>query len=254
MRLLVPLVLLSACDRLEAAGEAMTEATSPVVVQGMLLGLDAPEGVDLSDSGELAFTSLCEVFLAYVADPTELAESPAEGAGIRFKSPVNGSLLFGEAGDGKYALDSDDGLVYSPGDDAIITVTLEGEQGRLAVTAPEAPDLDLPTQIVRESTLEVQLEREYDGVVAAVYDLDRGRVTWENLPSGVDEVYEFTHADEGTDRIHIPPDAFSRQGTYVVGVAGMEVADPGSFEGVNTQLSAFTTGRLAVRLLVVTES
>jgi hypothetical protein len=252
LRLVLSAFLLSGCGRLDA----VSDLADPVVAQGLYLGLDVPESYqdDLAEAEDFQFAALCNVFLAYVADPSELADAPVEGATLTLRSPANGSLTFRDEGAGKYALDSSDGLVYEVGDTPIITFTIDGAEARLEVLAPEAPDFELPGSFERENSLDIDLsEYGYQNAVAAVYDVDRGRMTWDNLPEGVDEVYTFTHTEASVESLEIPAEAFLRKSTYVVGVAGMEVADPRSFEGVNTSISAFLAGRLAVGLVVVTE-
>ncbi|MDP2316097.1 MAG: hypothetical protein Q8P41_24585 [Pseudomonadota bacterium] len=251
-RLAVILLFLPGCDRLDA----VSDLADPVVAQGLFLGLDIPEAYAdaLSETEEFQYAALCNVFLAYVADPSELANAPVEGATLTFRSPANGSLEFRDEGGGKYVLDSSDGLVYEVGDTPIISFTVDGADARLEVLAPEAPVVELPGSLKRENPLEVDLSAyEYQNAVAAAYDVDRGRMTWDNLPVAVDEVYTFTHTEEPISILEIPSEAFLRKSTYVVGVAGMQVADPLSFEGVNTSVSAFLAGRLAVGLLAVTE-
>ncbi len=252
LRLPLYLLLLPACARLEA----VSELADPVVAQGLFLGLDVPDAYadELAEAEGFQYAALCNVFLAYVGDPSELADAPVEGAELTFRSPASGVLTFRDEGGGKYALDSSDGLVYEVGETPLITFTVDGAESRLTVLAPEAPEVELPVTFVRESALEVDLsDYGYQNAVAAAYDLDRGRMTWDNLPTGVDEVYTFTHTEAAIEVLEIPSEAFLRKSTYVVGVAGMEVADPRSFEGVNTSVSAFLAGQLAVGLVVVTE-
>jgi hypothetical protein len=245
--LLLPLV---ACDRLDAV-ESLAD---PMVAQGLYLGLDVPDGVDLSGADGFALSALCNVFLAYVSDPSELADSPVEGAELTFRSPANGILQFREEGGGKYTLDATDGLVYEVGDTPVVSFTNDDQEARLEVLAPEAPDVDLDSSIEREHGLQVDLSgAEYQNVIAAAYDFDRSKLTWDNLPTAVDEVYDFTHTDAPVEEVDIPSDAFLRQGTYIVGVAGMKIADPVTFVGVNATLSAFIAGRLEPSLLAVTE-
>lgn len=252
MRFLVPsiLVLAAGCNRLEEV-----EATaSPIVAQGLFLGVDIPPGVDLSGSEELAQAAVCQVFLAEVSDPSQLAEAPMEGASMRVRSPnVDGTLALAEEGEGKYVADSTDGLVYEPGDRPVVTFdTPDGAEGRLEVLAPEAPEVELPAVIATFEEVHVDLtDHDYQNVIVAAYDVDRGNLTWDNLPDGVDQIYEYTHTEEPVRELTIPGDAFRRQGTYVVGVAGMKIGDATTFEGVNTTLSAFMAGQLDLSLVVV---
>ncbi len=245
---------LCACGRLEAAGNAVDDVTSPVVAQGVLLGLEVPDGVDLSDAEGFSSTALCRLFLAYVADPGELAEAPVAGADAVFRSDGSGSLDFRDLGEGAYELDAGDGLAYSPESTATVTIDVDGDEGRMRVAMPDTADVDMPGSVQRQSDFRIDVGGgPWANVAVAVYDLDRSRLTWDNVPTGVDEVYAFTHAEGPIDRVTVPAEAVARQGTYVVGVAGMAIADVDDFEGVNTSLSAFIAGRASVELLVVTE-
>lgn len=251
MRASVPVLVLvlSGCERLEG----IEESASPLVAQGLFLGVDIPAGVDVSGSEELSQAALCEVFLAQVEDPSQLAEAPMEGAEMTMVSPSSGALTFQEEGEGKYTVDSTSGLIYEPGDAVTVTfVTPDGEEGRMQVAAPQAPEIELPTLIQTFDAVQVDLsDYTYQNVVAAAYDVERETISWDNLPSGVEEIYAYTHTEEPVRVLEIPGDAFRRKGMYVVGVAGMEVAEAESFEGVNTTLSAFMAGQLALALVVV---
>lgn len=250
MRFLVPSIVVFAagCGRLED----VEASAAPIVAQGLFLGVDLPAGVDLSGADELAQAAICEVFLAEVSDPAQLAEAPMEGASMRVRSPTFDGLTFAEEGEGKYVVDSTDGLVYEPHDRPVVTFdTPDGSEGRLEVVAPEAPEVDLVASISIFDDVHVDLTAyDYQNLVVAVYDLDRGNLTWDNLPDGVDQIYAYTHTEEPVRELTIPGDAFRRQGTYVVGVAGMAIGDATAFEGVNTTLSAFMAGQLALSFVV----
>lgn len=251
-RFLPALALLAGCGRLDA----VEDLADPVVAQGIYLGLDVPESFqdDLAEAEGFQYAALCNVFLAYLSDPSELANAPVEGATITLRSPANGTLTFREVGGGKYTLDSTDGLVYEVGDEPVIGFEQDGEEARLKVSAPEAPEVDVPGVVEREETVVVDLSGyDYQNAVAASYDLDRSALRWTNLPESVDDTYAFTHDEGPIDSLLMPGEAFLRKGPHVVGVAGMEIADPTSFAGVNTTLSAFLAGRLTVRLVSVTE-
>lgn len=252
MRRVLPLVLLVGCERLKV----VDELTDPVVAQGLLLGVEVPEAYadELADSEDFPYAAVCNVFLAAVSDPAELAEAPVTGATIRLRAPSSGTLVFREVEDspGKYTLDSSDGLAYVPGEDAVVTFDQGGDEARLSVTMPDAPSYDFPVSVGREKAVAVDLSGyRYENAVGATYDLDRSKLWWDNLPEAVDEVYAFTHAEGPVEALEFPGEAFPRVGTYVVGVAGMEIADPVGFEGVNTTLSAFVAGRLGLRATIV---
>ncbi len=250
----LPLLLLVGCERLEV----VDSLTDPVVAQGIFLGVEVPAiyQEDLADAEGFPYAAVCNLFLASVSDPNDLAEAPVTGARLRLRSEANGTLEFREVEEepGKYTLDSTDGLVYEPGDEPVITFTQDDDEARLEVRLPEAPSIDVPGSVDREGSMDVDLsDYRFANAVGASYDLDRSKLWWDNLPDGVDQVYEFTHAEGPVDELVLPAEAFPRIGTYVVGVAGMEIADPVEFEGVNTTISAFVAGQLSIRLTSVTE-
>lgn len=249
MRLLL-LLLPGGCDRLQAAEDLV----SPVVAQGLYLGLDLPDGVDFEGTDILEYSAACTLFLAYLSDPSDLASSPVEGAGVAFESDDNGRLELDEAGDGKYLVTAAEGLNYEPGDGAQVNVIVQGEAAHLSVNPPEAPTLDLPTTHSVGASLDIDISGQgYDGVIAAAYNVTRNNLTWTNLPEEVDEIYAFTHPEEPQEAIRIPAEAFPGKGSFVVGVAGMELADPSRFDGVNTSISAFMAGEFALFFMVVEE-
>lgn len=244
------LLTLLGCDRLAVIERLLEERANPLVAQGVYLGLDVPPGVEFEESDDL-HVAACSVFLASVTDPSQLEDSPVSGAELHFRSGENGILSLGEVEQGKYVVTSVDELVYAPGEEARVSFAIEDEEGSMVVDAPEAPDVDVPAEHRAFESLSVSVPDTYDGIVAAVYDLDRSKLTWDSLPEAVDEVYEFTHSDEPVHEVDIPGDAFRRKGTYIVGVAGMTVAGTDGFEGVNTSLSAFIAGRLSIHAVSV---
>lgn len=244
-----PALFLVGCDRLQR----IADLADPVVAQGLFLGLEVPDGLpDLGDVEGFQYAAACTVFLGYFGDPSEITEAPVEGAELQLRSPANGRMVFRDEGEGKYMLDSSDGLVYSPGDALVISFEVDGVEARLDVVAPEPAELELPEVVEPETAVDVDLsDYDFEGALAASYDLGRGRLAWDNLPLSVEEVYDFTHAEGEIDAFELPPEALLRQGTYIVGVAGMQITDPQDFTGVNTSLSAFSAGQIVPRFVAV---
>lgn len=247
--LLLPCLLGSgACARLESTDALV----SPVVAQGLYLGLDLPEGIDFEGTDILAYSAACTVFLAYVSDPAQLADSPVEGADVAFRSEENGRLGLTEAGEGKYLVTAAEGLVYEPDDASTVALDVAGETSRIEVNPPSAPEFSFPATVSKDEPYTVDLTGQgYDNVLAAVYDVGRNKLTWSNLPEGVEDTYSFTHPVERIEVLEVPGEAFPGHGSFVVGVAGMRLADPDEFENVNTTLSAFMAGQLSVDFTII---
>lgn len=234
------------CDRLKAT----EDLTSPVVAQGLFLGLNLPDGMDIEGSDLLAYTAACTVFLAYVSDPQALADSPVEGAGVQFASATNGSLPFSDEGSGKYLVTAQDGLVYEPGDLASVSVNIDGDDAKVGVETPDAPEFSLPTDgpylpALQPVTIDLT-GQDYDNLIIAVYDVQKSELVYDNLPTSVNETYQYTHQTEATLTAEIPGDVFRGQGSFLIGVAGMQLANPDTFSGANQALSAFMAGQFSL--------
>lgn len=248
-------MLLLACKRFEVADDL----TSPVVMQGLFLGMNLPDGVQLGsgneeDEGAFAFTAVCEVFVAYLTGKDSLVDSPVAGAALEFEADAIGkNLQFVESEPGKYGVDSTDGLVYEPGDRAKVWADVEGGMNRVMVTTPDAPDYSIPASVPQFTDVEIDLsDYDYDNMIVGAYNLDLGKIMWDNLPTAFGDVYDFTHPNKPIEAVTIPGDeAFYRRGTYIIGVAGMDIAPVEGFEGVNTTLSAFMAGRISLRFMTV---
>jgi hypothetical protein len=124
----------------------------------------------------------------------------------------------------------------------------------MAVEPPDAPDSEVPSYLSPRTPYVVDLsDQDYDNLIVAVYDINRSKLTWDNLPETVEDTYTFTHAPERVTTQEIPGDAFPGEGSFLVGVAGMELADPNSFSGINQTLSAFMAGRFSLHYVLTRE-
>lgn len=241
------LVGLVGCNRLEDT----EQLAAPAVAQGLYLGLELPDGVDVSDTDLLDYTAACTVFLAYVSGADAIEDAPLEGADVEFRSAENAELPLVDQGGGEYLVTAESGLVYEPGDRSTISLEIQGEPARMAVDPPSAPDVDIEPFQVPRTPLEIDLsDQDYDNLIVAVYDINRNKLTWDNLPDSVGETYEYTHRGDRVTTQEVPGDAFPGETSYLVGVAGMKLADPDSFEGINQTLSAFMAGQFSLHYVV----
>ncbi|GDX82416.1 hypothetical protein LBMAG42_42270 [Deltaproteobacteria bacterium] len=250
---MLALILLTGCDRLDAAGDVVDGLGDTTVVQGIFLGAEIPFGIELPDDAGI-YTSFCKVFLAQVSDANDVTDAPVSGADVAFVSQETGKLGFDETDDGEYRLYSQDGLVYEPGQTAKLQFSLGNETGSLSVTAPEAPEFDLDNEGTSQEAQKVKVTSgRFQNLVVAVYDLDRDKLTWDNLPDDFESGVELNDEDaEPIDELIVPGEAFPRGSTYLVGVGGLEVGDATEFEGVNQALSAFGAGRMTLHMIEIT--
>ena len=247
----VPLVLLGfgGCQRLQAT----EELAAPVVAQGLFVGLELPDGyVITGDEGDiLQYSAACLMFLAYVSDPSALEDAPLEAAGVAFRSDENTPLPLADEGDGKYLVTAADGLVYQPGDTALVSIAADSETASVSVDAPAAPTVDISPIMTPQVDFTVDISGQgYDNVIVLVYDIAKKKITWQNLPETVGDTYDYTHAEVAVESVTVPGSALPGEGTFLVGVAGMQMADVSTFTGANQTLSAFMAGQFAPRIVL----
>src|SRR5262245_22332243 len=107
--LLVLLAPLGACGLFKSVGDGINHVgdtigglTNPLVVQGIVLGVDAPQGdtsgLDLSDT-DLKQGCALTVFLADASDPSQIEDAPVIGAGVDV-STAKGDVAATDEGDG----------------------------------------------------------------------------------------------------------------------------------------------------------
>ncbi len=248
----VLLLTLMACDKLDAASSLVDGLGDTTVAQAIFLGADLPPGIDLGEDSGL-YTAFCKVFLAEVTDTSDLTKNPVAGADVDFLSSETGKLPIAETAAGEYRVYSHDGLVYEPGQLATVQFTVGGEVGTLSVEAPEAPDFTVPESAVARHGMVASITGgEFTNVIGAVFDVDRGKLVWDNLPDDVLTTAELNGPDEPVvEQLVIPAEAFPRGSTYVVGLAGLTIGEAEEVEGVNRALSKFAAGRLGLRLVMV---
>lgn len=250
--MLVLLVTLFGCERLDSAASLVDGLGDTTVAQAIFLGADLPPTLEMDEDSGL-YSAFCKVFLAEVTDTSDLANTPVSGAEVNFLSSETGKLTVEETAAGEYRLYSFDGLVYEAGQAATLQFQVGGEEGNLSVEAPDAPDFTLPSEAVARHGLVVDITAgEFTNVIGAVFDVDRGKLVWDSLPDDVLATAELNGPDDPVIReFAIPAEAFPRGSTYVVGLAGLELGEVEAASGVNRALSTFAAGQLGLRLITV---
>jgi hypothetical protein len=244
---------LTGCDQLLELHETVEGFTERFVVQGIYLGVEPLEGVDLS---ETAFAGArLTAFLADASHLDEIDKAPIENTALLLRSQGSGdSMAMMESGEGKYELTFEDGLEYTNGEQISLTSTYGDSSRSISVPTPGAASFDLDPIHAVGAGMVVDLSGQgFDTALAMVFDVETGEVTWSNEPADISDLYEMTHADGiglGTAEpdqpllLEIPAHAFDQESYYIVGIAGMVVSSPENFEGVNTALSTIMAGKL----------
>ncbi|GDX83245.1 hypothetical protein LBMAG42_50560 [Deltaproteobacteria bacterium] len=243
------ILLLLGCADFLAIAEAFDDLTNPLVVQASYLGVEPlPEGLDLGEN-TWANGGAAHVLMADAGSVDDLENAPITDASVVLEGPGTTVPMRSDAA-GSWVADGTDGLAWSPGDDASVTVTRDGEHS-LTLTTPEAPDLDIPEQIASGDVLIIDLEgQEFDNVLVTVVRLADGVTVYDSTPTDITALYKLTHS-AGELTTEVPGSVFSEPGAYAVGVAGLVNADPEEYEGVNLALSALTGGSLQFAGLAV---
>jgi len=240
-------LLLPGCDLLGEAIEEFEGLTNPLVAQTFLLGVAAPEDADLAaaiEDSAMELDRAIQVFLADAASADDLENAPVSGAAVTVQVGAGDAVSLDEAVDGGYKATGVDGLEYITGQDATVSVTLGESTATMSLTLPVAVSATVPTEVDANTALSVDLGSGYDGVMGVVIDVVSSEVTWDNRPLGIQELYDFTHTDGTVSTLEIPADAFPSESLYAVGIAGIENADPETFENVNTVLTSFMAGKV----------
>lgn len=136
----------SGCEQVDDIKNTLDGLTNPMVVEGLLLGVEPPDvgsGVDLSES-DFAQGTTVKAYLADAGDPTQLADAPVVGAKVDFVSDGNGGqILLQDQDDGSYvANEEEDGLSYVA-EQVAITAELDGELRKISVNAPPIANVDI---------------------------------------------------------------------------------------------------------------
>lgn len=245
--LLLPLALTTGCKQLEEIQDTIDGATSRFVVEGVMLGVEPPEdetvalaleGTDFGEGARLA------AFLADAADVTSIEDAPISGVDLVVLSDASGGqVAVNEEGAGEYRASGEDGLVYGDGEEVVLTADFEGQDRRLAVRVPVAPEPGLERTHTAGQPLEVDLSSgDFDAALVVVIDTASSEVVFSNEPSDIQELYDLSHG-EGELVVEVPGSAMEAETVYAVGVAGMINADSDDLENVNTVLSTFLAGK-----------
>lgn len=221
--------------------------TDPLIVQAAFLGLVEPESKDI----DLSDTDFDEgsAITALLADAKSLADVENAGVGGAEAQVRVGDTPVVELSptedEGQYSATGSDGLVYSAGDEVLLTLVVDEVRSTVWMELPEASGVSVPETGVYGEDLPIDMsETDFTQVLATVINTKSGRVTWSNEPQGLKEWHEFTEV-EGAASFLIPAEAFTEpNAVFAVGIAGIEMASEEDLVEMNTALSGMQAGLL----------
>lgn len=258
MTLSLTLLSLTACgildkvqetkDKIEEVKDAVNGLTHPMVMQGVVLGIEDPDNEVIAEAvarSDLGRGTTISIFLADAAEADQVDDAPIVGATVTV-----------DTGDDVQELDANESGVYeipagalAYGDDAVwsfeASVTGEDAPGRLSVVLPPAATLDIPAEWnVGEDLVLDFVGMGFDSALVVVID-GRGAVSWTNQPDSVSDVLGMQPSGEELEELQIPGSrAFPEPGVYAVGVAGMDASDDATVENMNRVLSSVQAGKM----------
>lgn len=240
------LLVLSACDALDALKDEVAGLTNPLVMEAVYVGVEDPgtEVIDLSGT-DFGMGAVATALLADAAAAEDLSQAPVDGAEVHFRSEANGTVPLPAAGAGKYKATGEDGLAYEDGDPVVLSVDFGDTRHTAGILAPSAVAVDVPPDHTTGGGLTVDATgNAVDTLFVVVVDLQAGTSTFDNRPTSVGDVYNLAHGD-GVLVVDLPGSAFPRDSLYVVGAAGMNVTTPENLTELNTALSSFLAGKFS---------
>ncbi len=236
-------LLLTGCADIKKLQNLVDTLANPLVMVGGYIGIEQPTDPNMDMSGsEFSATALVTTVLADAASVADMGSNPVGGAGATVQSPDSGTVVMVEGDGGEYTATSDDGLVYTVGQYININVDLDGSH-LATIESPEAALVEIEQEQLPGEPVSINLTgQDFDSAFVVVYDVLNGSITFDNRPTEITDIYNWTHGD-GTVVVDIPGSAFASESIYGVGVAGLRHSDEADFVDVNTLLSTFASGK-----------
>jgi len=246
---LAMIVVLSGCTYLSRTTDLLDGLTNPLVLQGLVLSIDAPPpAVDLASAGFVEGAS-ATVFLADVAEASALAQVPVRDAEVRLTGPSIGSVMGLEVAPGTYAATPDDGLAYFEGETLELSITVGPDMSQVGLDLPVAPVLILPSVHPAGRDLVIDLTGQgFDAVLVAMFG--PAGLTYSNVPRDIEELYAFMRS-EGNPVVRVPGSVLGQTGGHAVGAAGLVKAGAADFDNVNTVLSSLGAAKMVFASVTV---
>ena len=237
------LMSLSGCKLFGALEEAVELLDEPVTMQGLLVGLEVPEGIET----EGTLLEIGAQTQAWVQRTTTSGVGVVDGAKVSLVSDRRGSVKLVQDGS-TWAADGRDGLAYLVGDEVRLVVDYGGERGSISMELPAGPVLNLPESHTPGIGIPVSIlpqagEPDFDNGGVIVYEMLSGEVVWESD-------YEVEEpVDPENLEVTIPGETFQADAIYAVGVVGLMASGEEDLLGLNPLGSGMLVGQMVVGIV-----
>lgn len=241
LSILALVIPLAGCEAIKDTYEGLT---NPLIAEGMILGVEAPESdeIDLESTGYSEGTGLT-LFLADAESVTDIENAPVEGADVVLTG--NTTVEATEIGGGGYAVTPSEDLVYEAGETWSVKATVGREEGTAHVRLPPAPNATIAEQHTQGEPVTLNLSGQgFTGALVVVVDVQTGDVTYSTQPEGIRDFYNLTRGDDEVGDITVPGTAFPGESVYALGVTGLTHTTSEDFDGMNTALSGVLAGKM----------
>ncbi len=239
----VVLMAHSGCKLVGAIEDARDLLDDPVTMQGVLVGIEVPDGVET----EGTILELGAQAQAWVQRTSTNGFEVLDGAKVSLVSDRRGSVKLQQDGD-KWAADGRDGLTYLVGDEVLLVADYGGERGSISMDLPEGPALSLPESLTPGVSIAVSIkpregEPEFDNGGVIVYDMFNDLIVWES-DYDVEQPVDRENLEVTVDGAAFQPD-----GLYAVGVVGLMASREDDLVGLNPLASGMLVGQMAVGIV-----
>ena len=256
MRSFTPfLFLLTGCDVLMQKFGELDSFSNSFIVDGIYMGTPVVESeVFTLPSSGFASEAQISLHLSHASIEGDLSAIPIGRATISLTSDSLSSFVVPESEDGgAYLSTAQEGLPYPAGE--YVTIDIEQENGmthQIGIEAPIPPTFELPSSHGTSQSLSIDLsDQGYYESFVIVMRADTGEVTYQKLPSDIEEFYQYAHPNdtiaqsnvEYIQEIEIPGSAFPTDNVYAIGVAGIQSSLQEDMIDVNTLVSSLLAGQ-----------
>jgi hypothetical protein len=245
--------ILSSCGVYEQAKQQVEDVkdkieglTNPLLMQGILLGVEEPSDSQVSEllaAAEFDLGTTANIFLADAANASDAENAPVTGATVTIRG-----VEAVDEGTGLYAVlptPEEDSLPYVDGALWTLDVWIGEAESTADFELPGVAVVEVPPIVEIGESLDLDFTGQgFDSALVVVIDAI-GQVTFTNEPASIGDVLDITQQGTELEILNIPAEAFeATEGLYVVGVAGMLHTDEQAIEGMNTLLSSLMSGKM----------